>query len=237
MACGEAEIAAVLQGGQSFVAILAGLLEGIKTRRKALRAVEPQLGLEGGDGIAEANLLAAALGPFVEQKQRQRELISGIAQRGRSWAGDPAQTEPFRLGPLWWTFQGDVSAVTKPVDVEGARHLMMCAIPAWVVPILGGWAVIAPGGGDLNGGAPLNDQAEAGGGGKPGALAGGISRAVVGVILVFSPFLADGGVVAGFFPRQIRRAGQTVFSRAAGLLLKGIGHQKVRSVPNRGRLG
>ena len=80
MAGGKAEITAVLQGGQSFIAIFVGLLEGIETGRKALRAMEPQLGLEGGDRIAEADLLAAALGPLVEQKQRHRELIGGIAE-------------------------------------------------------------------------------------------------------------------------------------------------------------
>ena len=124
------------------------------------------------------------------------------------------------------------------VDAQRARHLAWCVRSQRViVRALGGRGVVAPGGGDLNGGAPLHDQAEAGGGGKPVALAGGVSWAVVGVIVVFPLFLADGGVVAGVFPGQIRRAGLIAFSGAAGLLLEGIGHQKARGVPDGGRLG
>jgi len=74
-------------------------------------AAQRQLSLEGRDRIAVANLLGLGEFAFVEQKQRDGELVGGVAELGWSWPGDPAQTQALGIG-----FQGDVRAGIGAID-------------------------------------------------------------------------------------------------------------------------
>jgi hypothetical protein len=81
VAAGEAEVAPVLQSGEGFVVVLVRcVLESIPARGKALGAVEAEFGLEGGEGVAVADLVGLGRLALVEQEQRHRDLIAGIAE-------------------------------------------------------------------------------------------------------------------------------------------------------------
>ena len=124
----KAEIPPVLQSRQPLIAVFVGLQQGVTPGRKALGAVELQLHLEGRHRIAEADLLAAALGALVEQEHRHRELVGGIAELAGGSAGDPAQAEA-----VWVRLQGNVGAWPPPIDGESAHLSLGGATPAFVV--------------------------------------------------------------------------------------------------------
>jgi hypothetical protein len=58
-----------------------------------------------------ADLFGLGWLPLVEQKQRHRQLITGIAELAGGWPGDPAQTQALRLA-----FKGDVWAGIGAID-------------------------------------------------------------------------------------------------------------------------
>ena len=93
VAAREAVVPPVLEGRQAFVGILGGLLQGIAAWRKTPFAAQRQLSLEGRDRIAVADLFGLGGLAFVEQKQRDGELVAGVAELAGRWPGDPAQTK------------------------------------------------------------------------------------------------------------------------------------------------
>ena len=156
VAAREAVVAPVLEGRQAFVGILGGLLQGIAARRKALGALEAQLHLEGRDRIAVADLVGLGRLPLVEQEQRHRQLITGIAELAGGRPGDPAQAEALRVG-----LQGDVWAGALAGDRERHAVALRGAQPELLVVAIGRGCVIPPGDGGLDGGALLQDEAQA----------------------------------------------------------------------------
>ena len=94
-----------------------------------------------------------------------------------------------------------------------------------------------PGDDDLDFGSLLDDQAEPSRGWEPVAFAAALLLATAGIVIAFSLFLADSGVVAGVFPALIGIAGGITLRWLAGFLLEAVGHQKTRGVPDRWRLG
>jgi hypothetical protein len=93
VAAREAVVPPVLEGRQAFVGILGGLLQGIAAWRETPFAAQRQLSLEGRDRIAVADLFGLGGLAFVEQKQRDGELVAGVAELAGRWPSDPAQTK------------------------------------------------------------------------------------------------------------------------------------------------
>ena len=56
-----------------------------------------QLSLKSRVRIAVADLIALRRLALVEQEQRHRQLVAGVAELLRGLPGDPAQTETFRV--------------------------------------------------------------------------------------------------------------------------------------------
>ncbi len=232
MAAREAVVTAVLEGRQAFVGILGGLLQGIAAWRKTPFAAQRQLSLEGRDRIAVADLFGLGGLAFVEQKQRDGELVAGVAELAGSWPGDPTQTQALGIG-----FQGDVWAGIRAIDRDLDGLPLGRAAPELFLGSIGRSAVIPPGDGGLQGGALLQDEAQTQGGGKPTAAGVGLVEGIVGIVVLLLFLQPVGGAVAGFFARKIGEGELFLLGGAAGLLLEHMGHQETRGVPDGGGLG
>jgi hypothetical protein len=146
VAAREAVVTPVLQGRQAFVGILSGLLQGIATWRKTPLAAHRNLSLECRDRIAMADLIGLGWLAFVEQKQRDGELVGGVAELAGSWSGDPTQTKALRLA-----FKGDVWAGIRAIDRDLDGLPLGRAAPELFIGSIGRSAVIPPGDGGLQG--------------------------------------------------------------------------------------
>ncbi len=179
-----------------------------------------------------ADLIGLGWLAFVEQKQRDGELVGGVAELAGSWPGDPTQTQALRLA-----FKGDVWAGIRAIDRDLDGLPLGRAAPELFLGSIGRSAVIPPGDGGLQGGALLKDEAQAKGRGKPAAAGVGLVKGVVGVVVLFLLLQAVGGPVAGFFASEIGEGELFILRGAAGLLLEHMGHQEARGVPDRRWLG
>ena len=93
---------------------------------------------------------------FVEQKQRDGELVGGVAELAGSWPGDPTQTQALRLA-----FKGDVWAGIRAIDRDLDGLPLGRAAPDFSLGSIGRCAVSPPGDGGLQGGPLLEDEAQA----------------------------------------------------------------------------
>jgi hypothetical protein len=72
---------------------------------------------------------------------------------------------------------------------------------------------------------------------EPAAAGVGLIEGVVGVVILLLFLQAVGSAVAGFFASEIGEGKLFILRGAAGLLLKHMGHQEARGVPDRRGLG